>query len=73
MVKAGPKGKVTAAPGSVEAKAGRARVAASIEGFITTPAAPGRKRLKLRPWQREMINGLFDAPTDCVTKSPTPC
>ena len=39
----------------------RARVAASIEGFITTPAAPGRKRLKLRPWQREMINGLFDA------------
>jgi hypothetical protein len=43
-------------------KAGRARVAASIEGFITIPAAPGRKRLKLRPWQREMINGLFDAP-----------
>jgi hypothetical protein len=43
-------------------KAGRARIAASIEGFITTPAAPGRKRLKLRPWQREMINGLFDAP-----------
>ena len=42
-------------------KAGRARVAASIEGCITTPAATGRKRLKLRPWQREMINGLFDA------------
>jgi hypothetical protein len=63
MVKAGPKGTITAAPASVEPpKAGRARVAASIEGFITTPTDTGPERLKLRPRKREMINGLFDTP-----------
>jgi len=49
-------------------KAGRARGVASIEGFITRPTGTGPETLKLRPWQYEMINGLFDAPTDCVTK-----
>lgn len=34
----------------------------TIEGFITTPMGTGPERLELRPWQREMINRLFDAP-----------
>jgi hypothetical protein len=58
MVKAEPKGKVTAAPGSGEAAEGRQGSCRRVHRRVRhqTHEAPGRKRLKPRPRQREIIN-----------------
>jgi len=44
-------------------KAGGPRVVAFIEKFIRVPKGKGaRKPLRVRPWQRELICGVFDRP-----------
>ncbi len=36
---------------------------AFVERYLTTPKGTGaRKRMQLRPWQREIVHGLFDEP-----------
>jgi hypothetical protein len=53
MVKAGPKGKVTAAPGDVEAAEGRQGSGRRIHRRVHHhTGGTGSERLKLRPWQR---------------------
>jgi len=74
-VKAGPKGKVTAAPRFVEAaEGGKARVAASIEGSITTPTTgTGPETAEAAAVATRDHQWDIRRPTDYVTKSPTPC
>jgi phage terminase large subunit-like protein len=64
-VKAGPKGTVTAAPLDLRRlpKRGGSRAVAFIERYVTVPKGTGaRRRLRLRPWQREIVHGLLDEP-----------
>jgi hypothetical protein len=68
-VKAGPNGKVTAAPGSVEAAEGQqARVAAPIEGFITTPTDTGPETAEAAAAETRDDQWAVRHTTDCVTK-----
>jgi hypothetical protein len=42
---------------------GGSRVIAFVERYLTTPKGTGaRKRMQLRPWQRDIVHGLFDEP-----------
>jgi phage terminase large subunit-like protein len=64
-VKAGPKGAPTAPPLDLRRlpKRGGARCIAFCERYITVPKGTGAKhRLKLRPWQREIVRGVLDEP-----------
>ena len=64
-MRAGPKAAVTAAPLDLRRlpKQGGSRVVAFVERYLTTPKGTGaRKRMQLRPWQREIVHGLFDDP-----------
>jgi phage terminase large subunit-like protein len=50
-------------PLSTLPKTGGARVVAFVEKFIRVPKGKGAGRpFKVRPWQRQLINGVFDAP-----------
>jgi phage terminase large subunit-like protein len=64
-VKAGPKGTPTAGPLDLRRlpKRGGARCIAFCERYITVPKGTGAKhRLRLRPWQREIVRGVLDEP-----------
>jgi phage terminase large subunit-like protein len=64
-VRAGPKGTVTAPPLDLRRlpKGGGARCIAFVERYITVPKGTGAKRrLRLRPWQREIVRGVLDDP-----------
>lgn len=64
-MRAGPKAAITAPPLDLSAlpEAGAARVIAFCETFLYVPKGTGaRQRLRLRPWQREIIAALFDDP-----------
>jgi phage terminase large subunit-like protein len=64
-MKAGPKGTVTAPPLDFRRlpKRGGSRAVAFIERYVTVPKGSGaRRRLRLRPWQREIVHGLLDEP-----------
>jgi phage terminase large subunit-like protein len=64
-VKAGPKGTLSAPPLDLRRlpKRGGARCIAFCERYITVPKGTGAKhRLKLRPWQREIVRGVLDEP-----------
>jgi phage terminase large subunit-like protein len=64
-MKAGPKGTPTAPPLDLRRlpKRGGARCIAFCERYITVPKGTGAKhRLKLRPWQREIVRGVLDEP-----------
>ena len=44
---------------------------AFVERYLTTPKGTGaRKRMQLRPWQREIVHGLFDEPRPRQAWSP---
>jgi phage terminase large subunit-like protein len=64
-MKAGPKGTVTASPLDLRRlpKRGGSRAIAFVERYITVPKGTGaRRRLKLRPWQRQIVRGVLDEP-----------
>jgi phage terminase large subunit-like protein len=64
-VRAGPKGTVTAPPLNLRRlpRRGDARAAAFIERYVTVPKGTGaRRRLRIRPWQREVIRGVLGDP-----------
>jgi phage terminase large subunit-like protein len=64
-MKAGPKGTVTAPPLELRRfpKRGGDRCIRFVERYITVPKGTGaRKRMKLRPWQREIVHGVLDEP-----------
>jgi phage terminase large subunit-like protein len=64
-MKAGPKGTVTAPPLDLRRlpKRGGSRAIAFVERYVTLPKGTGaRRRMKLRPWQREIVHGLLDEP-----------
>ncbi len=64
-MRAGPKAEITADPLDLSGlpQGGAARVIAFCERFLYVPKGTGaRRRLRLRPWQREIIEGLFDVP-----------
>jgi phage terminase large subunit-like protein len=64
-VRAGPKGVLEAPPLDLRwyPRQGGARAAKFIERYVTVPKGTGaRKRLKLRPWQREIVAGVLDNP-----------
>jgi phage terminase large subunit-like protein len=64
-VKAGPKGVLSAPPLDLRRlpKRGGARCIAFCERYIVVPKGTGaRRRLKLRPWQREIVGGVLDEP-----------
>ena len=64
-MKAGPKGTLSAPPLDLRRlpKRGGARCIAFCERYITVPKGTGAKhRLKLRPWQREIVRGVLDEP-----------
>src|SRR5215218_1161781 len=64
-MKAGPKGHITAPPLDLRRlpKRGGSRAVAFIERYVTVPKGTGaRRRLKLRPWQREIVHGVLDEP-----------
>jgi phage terminase large subunit-like protein len=64
-MKPGPKGDPTAPPLDLRRlpKRGGARAIAFIERYVTTPKGTGaRRRLKLRPWQREIVHAVMDEP-----------
>jgi phage terminase large subunit-like protein len=61
----GPKGLVTAPPLDLRRlpKRGGSRAIAFVERYVRTPKGQGaRHRLKLRPWQRQIIRGVLDEP-----------
>lgn len=61
----GPRPTITAPPLDLRRlpPAGGARVAAFCRTFLYLPKGKGaRKRLRLRPWQIEIVSGLFDDP-----------
>ena len=64
MVKAGPKGQITAPPLDVaDLGEGGARVAAFLEKYVICPKGTGAgEAFRVRPWQAEILAGLFDAP-----------
>jgi phage terminase large subunit-like protein len=64
-MRAGPKGQVTAPPLNLRRlpRRGGARAIAFIERYVTVPKGTGaRRRMKLRPWQREIVRGVLDDP-----------
>jgi phage terminase large subunit-like protein len=64
-VRAGPKGTITAPPLDLRRypRRGGARAVRFIERYVTVPKGTGaRHRLRLRPWQREIIRGVLDEP-----------
>jgi phage terminase large subunit-like protein len=64
-MKAGPKGAVTAPPLDLRRlpRRGGARAVRFIERYVTVPKGTGaRRRLRIRPWQREIIHGVMDEP-----------
>jgi phage terminase large subunit-like protein len=64
-MRAGSKREVTAAPLDLRKlpKSGGSRAISFVERYIRVPKGQGaRQRFKLRPWQRELVHGLFDAP-----------
>src|SRR5512132_986591 len=64
-MKAGPKGTVSAPPLDLRRlpKRGGSRAVAFVERYVTVPKGTGaRRRMKLRPWQREIVHGLLDEP-----------
>lgn len=64
-MRAGPKAAITAPPLDLRGlpRAGGARVIAFCERFLYVPKGTGaRQRLKLRPWQKDIIKALFDDP-----------
>jgi phage terminase large subunit-like protein len=64
-MKAGPKGQITAQPLDLRRlpKRGGSRAVAFIERHGTVPKGTGaRRRLRLRPWQRQIVHGLLDEP-----------
>jgi phage terminase large subunit-like protein len=61
----GPKAPVSAAPLDLRRlpKRGGSRCIAFCERYITVPKGTGaRRRLKVRPWQREIVHGVLDEP-----------
>jgi phage terminase large subunit-like protein len=64
-VKPGPKGDPSAPPLDLRRlpRRGGSRAVAFIERYVTVPKGTGaRRRLKLRPWQREIIHAVMDEP-----------
>ena len=64
-MRAGPKAEVTAPPLDLSAlpTTGGDRVVAFVEGYLRTPKGTGaRQPLRLRPWQVDIVRGLFDDP-----------
>ena len=64
-MRAGPKGTVTAPPLDLRRlpRQGGARAVRFIERYVTVPKGTGaRHRLRIRPWQREIIRGVLDDP-----------
>jgi phage terminase large subunit-like protein len=64
-MKAGPKGTVTAPPLDLRRlpRRGGSRAIAFVERYVRTPKGTGaRRRMRLRPWQRAIVRGLFDEP-----------
>jgi phage terminase large subunit-like protein len=64
-MRAGPKGTVTAPPLELRRypRQGGARATRFIERYVTVPKGTGaRRRMKLRPWQRQIIHGVLDDP-----------
>jgi phage terminase large subunit-like protein len=64
-MKPGPKGDPSVGPLGLRRlpKRGGARAVAFIERYVTIPKGTGaRHRLKLRPWQREIIHAVMDEP-----------
>lgn len=61
-MKAGPKAAVTAAPLdlSMLPRSGGARIVTFVHRFLLTPKGHGaREPMRLRPWQREIVHGLY--------------
>ena len=64
-MRAGPKAQITAPPLDLSElpEAGAERVIAFCETFLYVPKGTGaRQRLRLRPWQQDIIRALFDDP-----------
>lgn len=64
-MRAGPKRAVTAAPLDLSGlpAGGSARVVAFVETFLRVPKGTGAlEPVRLRPWQRDLIAGMFDDP-----------
>ncbi len=64
-MRAGPKAEITAPPLDLRPlpRSGPDRVVAFVEQYLHVPKGTGaRKRLRLRPWQRSIVAGLFDDP-----------
>jgi hypothetical protein len=64
-MKAGPKGQIVAPPLDLRRlpKRGGARCIAFCGRYITVPKGTGaRRRMKLRPWQRDIVRGVLDEP-----------
>src|SRR5215207_6590070 len=64
-MRAGPKRAVTAAPLDLSGlpAGGSARVVAFVEQFLRVPKGKGALApVRLRPWQRDLIAGMFDDP-----------
>jgi phage terminase large subunit-like protein len=61
----GPKSTVVARPLDLRRlpKRGGSRAVAFIERYVTLPKGTGaRRRMRLRPWQKAIVHGLFDEP-----------
>jgi phage terminase large subunit-like protein len=61
----GPKVPLTAPPLDLRRlpKRGGSRAIAFVERYVTVPKGTGaRRRLRLRPWQRDIVHGLLDEP-----------
>jgi phage terminase large subunit-like protein len=64
-MRAGPKGTVTAPPLDLRRlpSRGGARAVRFIERYVTVPKGTGaRRRMRLRPWQRQIVAGVLDEP-----------
>jgi phage terminase large subunit-like protein len=64
-MRAGPKPAPTAGPLDLRRlpKRGGSRAIAFIERYLSVPKGTGaRRRMKVRPWQREIVHGLLDEP-----------
>ncbi len=64
-MRAGPKREVNAGPLDLSRlpAGGSERVVAFVEEFLRVPKGAGAlKPVRLRPWQRDLIAGMYDAP-----------